>query len=265
MSRNVNVQPGLVYSDRSAPLELPLIQMSSADAEIQYGEPQIYDKDYPLDYDGLNLSPPYWSGTGAGDMLTGMGAVADPVFNDTYAGQTFWDAQSQKQRPVAMTVAVGLSNGPKKLAVWNYHSQKYDVALADKLMRTQHQRREYDNAMARRYNLPAPWPGYNYQSHDPCSLGGVGGGNVSLMPWEKGYGFSGLGLTPAQQKAAAARLAAQQKAAADKLARQQKQQQAQVKQQQDAQQSRAKNTKPQAGKTATNTKPKAPSAAQRVR
>ncbi len=111
MPRNVNVPPQKVYGG-NPPLTLPIIQMSSAEATIMYGQPQIYDEPYPLDYSGLQIGGPWWAETGAGGTLNG--------------------------------------------------------------------------------------------------LGGVGGGNVRLMPWEKGYGFSGLGAaTAAQIKAAAARKAKQ--------------------------------------------------------
>ncbi len=112
MPRNVNVPPQKVWG--SIPLQLPLVKMSEAESIYLYGQPQIYDKNYPLDFDGLGLNPPYWAGTGVGGELNG--------------------------------------------------------------------------------------------------LGDVGGGNIRLMPWEKGNGFSGLGATAAQT-AAARRLAAQQAAA----------------------------------------------------
>ncbi len=123
MPRNVNVPPQRVYG--SVPMLLPLVKMSEAEATYMWGQPQIYDKNYPLDYDGLGLDPAYWAGTGAGGELNGL-------------------------------------------------------------------------------------------------AGEVGGGNVKMMPWEHHYtgisGFGSLGLTAAQQKAAANKLAAQQKAAANKLA-----------------------------------------------
>ncbi len=71
MSRLVNVPPQRVYGD--VPLLLPLIKMSEAEAIWLHGQPQIYDKDYPLDYSGLNFSPPWWADTGVGGGLSGVG------------------------------------------------------------------------------------------------------------------------------------------------------------------------------------------------
>ncbi len=69
MSRLVNVPPQKVWG--SVPLELPLIKMSDAEAIWLHGQPQIYDKNYPLDYSGLNFSPPWWADTGVGGGLSG--------------------------------------------------------------------------------------------------------------------------------------------------------------------------------------------------
>ncbi len=71
MSRLVDVPPQRVYG--SIPLALPLIKMSEAEAIWMHGQPQIYDKDYPLDYSGLNLDPPWWADTGVGGGLSGVG------------------------------------------------------------------------------------------------------------------------------------------------------------------------------------------------
>lgn len=71
MSRLVDVPPQRVYG--SAPLLLPLIKMSDAEEIWMNGQPQIYDKDYPLDYSGLNFSPPWWADTGVGGGLSGVG------------------------------------------------------------------------------------------------------------------------------------------------------------------------------------------------
>ncbi len=52
--RRVNVPPQKVYAD--VPIQLPLIRMSQAEASAITG-PQIYDRSYPLNYDGLFLDP----------------------------------------------------------------------------------------------------------------------------------------------------------------------------------------------------------------
>ncbi len=52
--RLTHVNPQKVWG--GVPLQLPLIKMSQADALMIHG-PQIYDKNYPLDYDGLMLDP----------------------------------------------------------------------------------------------------------------------------------------------------------------------------------------------------------------
>ena len=71
MPRLVDVPPQKVYG--SVPLMLPIIKTSEAEAIWLYGQPQIYDKDYPLDYSGLDLNPPWWANTGAGGGLNGVG------------------------------------------------------------------------------------------------------------------------------------------------------------------------------------------------
>lgn len=71
MSRLVDVFPQRVYG--SVPLLLPLIKMSDAEGIQLEGQPQIYEKDYPLDYSGLNFSPPWWADTGVGGGLNGVG------------------------------------------------------------------------------------------------------------------------------------------------------------------------------------------------
>ena len=222
MSRKVNVTPQKVYTGGGPPLELPLVTMSSAEGVWMENQPQIYDKDYPLDWDGLGINPSWWQDTGVGTSLQGFdGLGADPVFNDAYAGKTYWDYHTAQNVPVTKMVRIGSSNGPEKLGVWNWRTRSYDVALADKLMAAQRKRREYDNWTARQRDLPTPWPGNGFAYRDPGGLGDVGGGNVRLMPWEKGYGFSGLGVTAAQQKAQAA-AAAKKQAVADAIAAGQK-------------------------------------------
>ncbi len=71
MSRLVDVPPQRVYG--KVPLTLPLIKMSEAEATWLDGQPQIYDKNYPLDYSGLNFDPPWWADTGVGGGLSGVG------------------------------------------------------------------------------------------------------------------------------------------------------------------------------------------------
>ena len=64
MFRKVDVPPQKVFG--SVPLELPLIKMSDAEAIVMAGQPQIYDKDYPLDYSGSGLNPTWWRGSTSG-------------------------------------------------------------------------------------------------------------------------------------------------------------------------------------------------------
>lgn len=71
MSRLVDVPPQRVYG--SVPLLLPLVKMSEAEGIQLEGQPQIFDKDYPLDYSGLNFDPPWWADTGVGGGLNGVG------------------------------------------------------------------------------------------------------------------------------------------------------------------------------------------------
>ncbi len=58
--RRVRTPRQKVYGD--VPLLLPLIKMSDAEHTILDREPHIYDKNYPLDWDGLFLNPS-WSDT----------------------------------------------------------------------------------------------------------------------------------------------------------------------------------------------------------
>ena len=71
MSRLVDVPPQRVYG--SVPLQLPLIKMSDAEKIWLNGQPQLYDKEYPLYHDGLNFDPPWWADTGVGGGLSGVG------------------------------------------------------------------------------------------------------------------------------------------------------------------------------------------------
>ncbi len=101
MSRLVDVPPQRVYG--SVPLLLPLIKMSTAEGIWLEGQPQIYDKDYPLDFSGLNFSPPWWADTGVGGGLSGVGGgnvrlLPHEMFGMGYMGAT---AAAQKQAAAA--------------------------------------------------------------------------------------------------------------------------------------------------------------------
>ncbi len=73
MARLVDVPPQRVFG--KVPLTIPLIKMSEAEDTWLQGQPQIYTKDYPLDFDGLNFSPPWWADTGVGGGLSGASHV----------------------------------------------------------------------------------------------------------------------------------------------------------------------------------------------